>query len=776
MSTALCALVLSLCRFPRPIKPLPRFGVLFLSLSLLTINAYAQSAFPQSNGLDIFNSKLRPYRIDDTTWVCAGICKTQFRWIVKNETRAYESERVEASLVKRSLLKITGNVQYDFLYRSFVDLPYAQHDFQQHTIRTSLNIIVDDRYPLKLNLAARLSNSPFFKNFFDAGLVFDRHTYSRNLKQKLLEKISAYHLQRPDIKSLETLLKNDIEKYSSLRQQLNDPDILQRLIEEREAAYYKSLSPDKQTSEIPIVDIDQLKKIQALPTAASNGSTEKNEYSHLISKYKQEADSLQLKIETQQRKLDSLKIAASKNIASVRQKIYKLTNPAELKKLAAENGIVEEKKKGIESFLANIKSIGIGRSMVNYSELTAYNVSLTGFNMEYNPGLYTAIAVGKIDYGFRDFGGRNSRRKDQNFLMGRIGMGDKDNKAIIFSAFTGRKNSYGSIAPDSVSGHINIVGYSMEAILKKNENTELIAEIAKTTAAVSGSLRNNGQSKSLLNFSDNSNLGISIKAQTVVNLTNTRLSGFYKKTGENFQSFSLFSYNTDQTAWLLKADQSFLQNKIGVIAMLRKNDFVNPFTEKTFKTTTVFKSMQVNVRFPKWPAVSAGYFPGTQLYIVNKERIRESAYYILNGSVVHSYTAAGTRMISSLIYNKYSSKATDSGFISYRGVSYTASHSLNLKKAQLEGIYTYTDQEQMKFSTLESNADYSLASFFRVGGGIKYNKVMNGKAYWGSRAQIGIEVKQIGVLQLQYEKSYLPTIYQTLYPIELGRVSWSKYF
>ena len=293
---------------------------------------------------------------------------------------------------------------------------------------------------------------------------------------------------------------------------------------------------------------------------------------------------------------------------------------------------------------------------------------------------------------------------------------------------------------------------------------------------MSGNVRDNGESKNLFNFSDNSNLGISLKGQSILKQTNTRVSGFYRKTGENFQSFSLFTYNTDQTAWLLKLDQPFLKNKIGVIAMLRRNDFTNPFTEKTFKTSTIFKSIQVNARFPKWPSLSAGYYPGSQLYIIDKERIRENAYYILNASVVHNYTIGGTRMLSSLIYNQYSSKGTDTGFISYNGISYMASHSLIFRNLQLQGVYTYTDQEQMQFSSLEANGDYSLTRFIRIGAGIKYNKVVSGKSYWGSRAQLGIELKKLGGLQLQYEKSFLPTIYQTLFPVEIGRVSWFKYF
>jgi hypothetical protein len=210
--------------------------------------------------------------------------------------------------------------------------------------------------------------------------------------------------------------------------------------------------------------------------------------------------------------------------------------------------------------------------------------------------------------------------------------------------------------------------------------------------------------------------------------------------------------------------------------MLRRNDFTNPFTEKTFKTSTVFKSFQLNVRVPKWPMLSAGYYPGTQLYIIDRDRIRENAYYIMNASVFHNYSVGNMRMLSSLIYNSYSSKGTDSGFISYKGASYMASQTFIFQKAQLQGSYIYTDQEQMQFCTYEANGDYSLSKIIRIGGGAKYNKVTEGKSYWGSRVLLAIEFGRLGGLQLQYEKSYLPTIYKTLFPIETGRVSWFKHF
>ncbi len=269
-----------------------------------------------------------------------------------------------------------------------------------------------------------------------------------------------------------------------------------------------------------------------------------------------------------------------------------------------------KKPRGVDRFLAHVKSIGLGRSVVNYSELTAWNVSLTGFNMEYNPGIYAAIAAGKIDYGFRDLMGRNSRQKGQNFLMGRIGLGNIEKKALIFSAFTGRRYTYGSTLSDSVSSYVNLTGYSVEAIFKKDQNTGFSVEVAKTTKPLSGQIRGNDGMKSLWQFNDNANLGMSIKAQTLIPKTGTQLSGVYRKTGESFQSFSLFTYNTDQTSWSVKADQPLLRNKVSIIGMLRRNDFLNPFTEKTFKTSSIFKSVQLQYTIPEMAYAERWLLPG----------------------------------------------------------------------------------------------------------------------------------------------------------------------
>ncbi len=698
------------------------------------------------------------YQIHDTIWTYSGVCKSLKIMILTEGQRTPSDQQVFGN--KTQDIAIHGNIQYDFLYRSFADTPYYQKDFRQHTVQASLTVTVKDKYPFHVNLVVRKSNSPFFKNFIDGGVLFDRLSYYKNIKQRLLTGIAKQMPEQSYLDAAKALLEKQIEKYNVLKSRLSTNGLTQQLIEERERIYLRSMQ---------LLSANETrKKVPAIDSLAEDLAKQVNEK-------RKELDSLQNNINRLRLQVDSMKNKITGGIALARQKINKAINPRELAKVSDEYGIKEKKEKG-EKFIADLKSIGIGRTILNYSELTARNVSLTGLNLEYNPRLYIAVAAGKIDYGFRDFFGRNNRSLNQHLLMGRLGLGDIEKRAIIFSVYTGRKANYGGIISDTLIGNILVTGYSIETIVKKDENTQFSAEIAKSTRPVTGRYADNKALSSLVHFSDKTNLGISIKGQTIIHETGTRLSGLFRKTGENFQSFSLFSYNTDQTAWMMKADQSFFKDKITFTGILRRNDFVNPFTEKTFKTTTVFASMQLTARIPKWPSLSMGYYPGSQLYIIDRNRIRENVYYILNGTVVHQYKLSGLRMVSSAIYNKYTTRGTDSGFINYSGSNYMLSQSISFQKLQLQGNLIYTDQEELQFFTAESNADYSITTMFRLGAGIKYNRVIAGNTYWGGTGQLMFDVKKIGTLQLQYDKSFLPTIQQTLFPVEVGRLTWFKNF
>ena len=182
------------------------------------------------------------------------------------------------------------------------------------------------------------------------------------------------------------------------------------------------------------------------------------------------------------------------------------------------------------------------------------------------------------------------------------------------------------------------------------------------------------------------------------------------------------------------------------------------------------------MKVPHWPVLNVGYYPGTQFYIIDDNTISENVYYILNGSLLYPYKYKDISMTSAIMYNRYFNQSTDTGFVFYKGINYMLSQSVFLKKLQLQASYAYNQQAAINYTTWNAEGDYVFKKIFKLGCGAKYNHVQNGSDYLGKSIRVGANLSRLGTLQFNYEKSYLPTIQQTLYPVETGRVSWYKFF
>lgn len=681
-----------------------------------------------------------------------------------------------------TLIMVHGNIEYDFFYRSKTDNPFYQNDLQQHTEKVNLDIILKEKIPLKVSFSLRQSNSPYFKNFTDINFQFDPYSYRKNLKQHLIEKISKTLSNTKNINSIELIIADKVSQLSNLKDWIQSPATLQKIIEERELQ--NRLQKNVPSPSLPFILPNEKKYSKnnlknQLPISSKvdlKADTTKNFFTLYFNKKEKQIDSLLKSLEILNKHRDSLKNAAQKNIAVITQQIYKAGDTKELGNIATKNGIDLNKEDRLSKGLGAIRNLSIGRSVLNYTELTAKDITISGLNIEYNPSYYLAFAVGKINYQFRDFYNRNLKTGNQYLLLGRIGTGNPNKRSLILTVFKGRKSTTENIVNNNENASTGIIGYSLESTFKKDENNKISFEVAKSTKPSLDNQLTNKQIEKLWAFSDHSNLGINIKATTIIAVTKTNLSAFYRKTGQSFQSFSLFSFNTDQTAWLARIDQDLFKRKISLTGMLRRNDFTNPFTQKTYKTTTVFKSFILNVRLPKYPTLSIGYFPGTQLFVIDKETIRENAYYLFNSTISYNYFFKKIQMNSLMVYNRYFNKATEAGFIPFKGITYYGMQSFFIEKIQLQTGFAFNSQPGLTYTTTECSIDYSFKQSLKLGVTTKYNKVEGGMGCWGERAQLMVDILGVGRLQFQYEKSYLPDTSHSLLPFEMGRLSWYKYF
>ncbi|MGC4102998.1 hypothetical protein [Ferruginibacter sp.] len=153
------------------------------------------------------------------------------------------TERIETAVkepAKPKGIVVHGNVSYDFFYRSKIDTPFSQQNLQQHTERVWLDVLIKDKYPFKVGFTARQSNSPFFKDLYSMNLNFDRYGFAKNIKQELLNKLITKKWENPYLKLIDTTLKKQLEQYQALKNWLNGPEALQKMIEAKERIFYRN--------------------------------------------------------------------------------------------------------------------------------------------------------------------------------------------------------------------------------------------------------------------------------------------------------------------------------------------------------------------------------------------------------------------------------------------------------------------------------------------------------------------------------------------------------
>jgi hypothetical protein len=213
-----------------------------------------------------------------------------------------------------------------------------------------------------------------------------------------------------------------------------------------------------------------------------------------------------------------------------------------------------------------------------------------------------------------------------------------------------------------------------------------------------------------------------------------------------------------------------------VDAAIRKNDFNSPIAAPSFSTQTIFKSIQVSVRVPKYPFVSVGYYPSSQLSLSNNNVLIENQYNTLNVVMSYSYLFKKLSMNTNAMYTQFYNSGSDTGFIYFNATNYTVNHSIFLSKLTLQTSIALTEQRDINLFSAEQMMSYQLKKVITIGGAIKWNTLNKTETLIGGTANIAIQVKKIGTIQFNYDKTYLPSYNRTLLPVDMGRMTFFREF
>ena len=732
---------------------------------------------------------------EPTTWFLQHRdCKT----VVKVPIWAYVYVPVMLDPVKKAVepvkpqhipfLQVHGNVMYNVNYYSNIDTPYNEQNIYQHTIQTYLDITVKGQYPMRVYLTNRFSNSHLFRNFSDLNLNYNNTQFTQKIKTQVRDRFMASLPSPTAPDSLKNELDAALKKLRSLEAWVKNPALLQKMVEAKEKAMRDSLAKIASNKQ----DTGLLAKAGKVPdykqmadSALSRLGLDSTNIEAEYKEKKQQVDSLRTRITVLQQQAKLAGRQSQEAVNKVCRDIEQAKNPEKLREIMEAHHIGDSiLPKGYKTLMA-IRSFGIGRSVVNYSELSAKNISVNGVQVEYNPAAYYAVAAGTVDYRFRDFIVKNSGQSKQYLTVLRYGRGLKDGNNIIFTWFNGKRQLYNAGTVDSSStGGVQVpsstlMGFTIEGTYRLTDNIMVTAEVAKSSYPVYArdSAGKNSLPSQMLEMSNRHNEAYSLKADAFFPKTQTTVRGTFKRLGANFQSFSTFTDGSEQTAWSASIQQLFFKRQLTLALSANTNDFSNPFIGSQFKSTTVFKSIQATWRRSKWPVVSVGYFPSSQITKLGDGQYRENLFYTLTGNVTHSYNYHQLMMSSALVYTQFYNRSSDSGFVYFNTKNLLLSHSIFWQQLTVQTNLSGAFNQDYRLYTLEGKGLYNLNKYIMAGAGVKYNRqtVFNIEQL-GYSAEIMLQIPRFGQVQFSAEKGFIPGMNKKLVPNNTGRITYFKTF
>lgn len=788
--------------------------------ALIALRSNAQKI--STTCLDNFPTKSRFVYTDSTGQsflIILGTCKNNGIIELENSGNlAVDNLKsgISAATSKTNLIKVHGNILYTFNYRSYMDTPFLDNDITQHLIQTNLDLLIRDKYPLRITITNRTSNSNYFKDATDITINYNRQQLIENIKYRLSSFIRS-RVDFSEVKRLDNLVKESKGKVEILNNWLSDPARVQAMVEDKERSLRQTVkakisdsiiknnasaifATDRETDPVQILSAFSKRIVKNKFSGQNEAFVFDSTLGGKLSKFKKNVDSLENedtsiteKVDTYTKKLEAerkslldyeMKLRSCKknindSIKDLSRQLNNLNSPSKLYAFLKENNINKDSFSisKTERFLLAVNKIGIGRSNVDYSELTVKNISLTGVNIEMNPSpYYLAFAVGKINYRYRDFifktkGGM----PNQNLTLMRGGIGNINGNNLIFTIYGGRKDVLmNGSSSQSLSRSQDVLGLSLETKYYISPNTYLLGEVAKS----SNEIIRNSKSKlgTALDLRERGNEAFSLKLRGELPKSETKFSAYYRKMGAYFQSFNLYPTGNEQEAFMARVTQSLLNKKVTIDASIRKNDFNNPFVQGNFSNTTIFKSIQITARIPKYPFVSVGYYPTSQLSIIGNNQIIENQYNTLNATVFHNYKVLGTNMNSGFLYTQFFNKSIDTGFIYYNTSSYSITHTAFWKNLSLQGQVSCINQEDLKLLTIEPSVNYFYRNKISCNASLKWSRRDRIENLFGGSVGVGFNIKKIGLIQVEYDKSWLPGFNRELIPLEIGRLNFYREF
>ncbi|MBX2922748.1 MAG: hypothetical protein KF746_11190 [Chitinophagaceae bacterium] len=649
-----------------------------------------------------------------------------------------------------SLVQVGGGyVQYNYMFRSVLDTPFVETDLGQHMITAGLDFAMAG-IPFRLTYYGRQSNSQYLRNYHDFRVEFNGPEF-RRLKQQQLRNQLTGALQNIQPQGLGDRLKNNLQAIRHLRTLLSAREWLNKYLESKKYLTYRDQLP----TELPDKEM-VIRRAEGFVKLYE-------EKQRLGQSLLHETDSLQSVYNTNLKKIQELQRLIDRNI-------YTEQGTRLIGKELQEAGIRDRKTQRLLNTVYAVRTFAVGRTLPRMSQLSVNNLNVGGVNFEYNAyNLYLAFTAGKIDFRSRDFIYGKPSPVKQHVYAGSIGYGRKDGTHLIVTGYTGRKQiiSAGGLASSPLSG------MSIEAQWAVGRYVRITAEAAQSTSPVYASEQGNKAQGFKIN--DPTNKAYLLKAYGYIPASQTRIEGYYNKTGINFQNFTNYRVNANTSTWNIKAEQYLFKKQLRIMASARKNDYSNPFVIQQYNSNTVFTSLSATFRRRRLPSLTIGYMPSSQ-YTMAGNQVAENRYQSLNIHMAHTYRIGLMTANGSVVYNRFYNSGSDTGFVYYNASHFYSSHQFMFRMFTASMGYARTANRQYALDVMEGGLAITWFKKIVAGFGVRINQYNQVEVKTGGYFNLRCNWPAIGDLSVWYENAYLPGSSGSLVKNEWFTLGFTRYF
>lgn len=456
-----------------------------------------------------------------------------------------------------------------------------------------------------------------------------------------------------------------------------------------------------------------------------------------------------------------------------------VSNSGNTAEMLAEKNLVNGHDK-IAGLLNKFEQIQIGRSEVNYSRLTVYNWPITGLNVTTSGRHKFEVAAGISNYRQRNFliPVQNGKITGQPTLSGRYKIFAKPTLSLSYTAYMGSMllNYQAVLNPKTIP----VLGNGLQLSLLPFKNQKIDVEFVKSNVNELRVLPDAGvkMKGQLFNFGIRDNEAIRIQYNGVFRVLKGNLDGEYTRSGSSFLSLGFYPGEAVRETFHANLLKRFFENKMNVRLGVRKNSFSYPYLQHLTANNVLYQAL-VTLRLKKWPVVTMGYFPSTQLVAMPDSNIAEinfqtfittASYQIVKPLFTHSFLLSGS-FLQTKMNETFSAPAMMNNFL---GFNYNGYHG---KKWRFEGMLMYNNLKGRSLLT------YGVGSGLKEGKGweqsfiLKYHSGNSDNSQWGYKIMLRSKMFKFGQIMLEGERQMLPYFSQAKFvPVMMGHAVFMMKF